>query len=731
MEMNTIFLNRKMKVVLDKKKLDKVGNKVIIATMLKNIESLGFTFSKKVIKSLSSYLKSDIESFYFDILIDLKKMVGANVSYKPMYANFPEQVMMMDEAELYINAITHYVDSILLGTPDPWLPEYPVEKRPKLKGNAKLRVIDLGTEEEFFDIFKGLFNSKVAMSPTDREDIEWVLMNHKGKALDLLPEIIPNKENLAFIIKTFRKNDLLSDGLLKKYFKTATDVLRLATAFSGGDVSLADNTKFISFKRSDRKLILRIMESLSTYIQEDMLRHKNKWIRLGERLHPGEFSSRFPKTYKAFKDIREDEPIVTFNGSVEECFQTNNIKELLALLSSRPGEFARKLDRMLRGFIGDKSKTVLNKFEEVAEKVSSTVLMQVRAHFINRNNQPFRSFFPKGSVANVMTIDNQLPPYKAEVCDRVVEICDNALMKIFEVKGELGKVYVDEALKECTVPFALRSASKSFKTISRGSRITLEPGNTIRLFMHWKNIGSTEPSDDKNAKRRDTSGYYSHEDESGRVDLDLSAVFLNDKFDNMGAICYYDLRNEQYKACHSGDITSAPRGASEFIDIDIKSALKYGARYVVMSVNSYTHQMFKDIPECYAGCMMRTNNNSGEIYEPSTVNNKFDLTAESKIAIPLIFDLLERKLIWCDVSMHASMITSNYGNNVGANNKGVIAMAKTFAKINKPNLYDLFVLHAKSRGKLVKDKDKADFVFSLHKGDVTAYDIEKITSEYL
>ena len=47
---------------------------------------------------------------------------------------------------------------------------------------------------------------------------------------------------------------------------------------------------------------------------------------------------------------------------------------------------------------------------------------------------------------------------------------------------------------------------------------------------------------------------------------------------------------------YSGDITSAPEGASEFIDLEYKKARQFG-RYVVISNTVYTGQNFCDIPE--------------------------------------------------------------------------------------------------------------------------------------
>ena len=137
---------------------------------------------------------------------------------------------------------------------------------------------------------------------------------------------------------------------------------------------------------------------------------------------------------------------------------------------------------------------------------------------------------------------------------------------------------------------------------------------------------------------------------TGRVDIDLSAAMYDEDWQYKRTCILHELTFKNFKAYHSGDITSAPKGASEFIDFDIPSVLKYGGRYVV-NLLSYTDQPYKDLPECFTGWMVRQYPGSGEIFEPSTVQDKVDITADTQISIPVILDLKERKLIWTDLSL--------------------------------------------------------------------------------
>jgi len=696
---NEIYLNRKLKLVIKEK--ESKNSRQHLATMLKNVESLGFIFSKDIVNILKTYSIEDLTRFYKTTIEILKKMVGANVVHNPMYPNFPDQVMEMDELELYFNAIIHY------WTTD--VPEYDKEDRKKLKGKYKLKVVALGTKEDFDNIFKNLFGAKVALSKTDRKDVAWIVRQYREDIVILLPSKISNKENLSYLFGLLKTNNLLSDDILSKWFKTPTDILRLITALSDGDVSLASNTKFINFKRSDRRLFLKVLEN-SGSLGEDILRHKNKWLRVGEILHPMEYKNKYPKCYDIFDKLRNDKKIETFNSKVELCIKENKLSELLVLLESRPGEFARKLDRLLRIFANGRA--IVKSFGEVANKVANPILLQLVAHFKTRNENAYRAFFPKGSIAKIQLIENTLGKIDSDICDEIVDACNNALQLKFASEKTLGNVYIDERLRDYTVPFALRSTSKALKTVTRGSKIEMDKGKAIRMFIYWKNIGKIINQD----------AYY----DKGRVDIDLSAVLYNEDWKYLEHVSYTNLKSAKYQSCHSGDITNAPKGASEFIDVDIESALKYGARYIVMNVLSFTQQPFTDIPTCFAGCMIRDNVDSGDIFEPKTVQHKFDITTDSTIVIPLIFDLVDNKIIWSDVALSSQ---ARY-NAVECNQTGIIAMGKALTTLSKPNLYDLFTLHTHARGKLVEKKKDADVIFSVDEG-ITPYDIDVIIGEYL
>ncbi|RXZ80940.1 cytoplasmic protein [Paenibacillaceae bacterium] len=668
-----------------------------IATAMKNIEYLGFTFSKQLMDVVQTLSVAEFTALYREVVSGLESLVGANVIFKPMYPGFPQQVMMANEAELYINAVLHYVT---LG-----MPAYVKEERSPLLDQIDLEVIELGSGEQFDGIIRNLIQSNVSISATDKEDIEWAIAAY-DEMTTLLPDEIPLKENVGFVVHALLKYNKASTMQISKYFKTATDVLRLAVALSDGDVSLAANTKFRKFKRSERRLLLGLLDQCGNIV-EDMLRHKQRWIRLGEILHPAEYRGRYSNCCDAFHKLRNNLPVETFRGKVEEALRYRNIDWAVELLQQRPGEFARRLDHLLR--ISADYALIIAKFDEAAQQVSTPVLLQVLEHFKRRDEQhELRTFFPKGNVAKATAVQNTLPAIDTDACAAVVQLCRSTLIDRFAQLPPLGNVYVEEQLQQYLVPFSQRSASKALRTIVRGSKLAMPEGDTIRFFLWWKEgkVGG-QPT--------------------GRVDIDLSAVMYDEKWQYIEHISYTNLRSSKYKAAHSGDITSAPHGACEFIDIDIPSVIQYGGRYIVTSLHVFTGQPYCNLPECFAGWMMRKRPASGEIFEPATVRDKIDLAADTRIAIPVVIDLVERTLIWTDLALKKY---PNFHNNIEDNYKGITLMGKAMASLVKPSLYELFLLHAAARGRLVESPELAETVFAVNSG-ITPYDISTIMAEFI
>jgi stress response protein SCP2 len=276
-----------------------------------------------------------------------------------------------------------------------------------------------------------------------------------------------------------------------------------------------------------------------------------------------------------------------------------------------------------------------------------------------------------------------------------------ALERRFAKLPPLGRVFIDPSINGLCVPLSLRTASRSLRTVGRGSRLPLPAGDTIRLFMWWH-------------------------DSDRRTDLDLCAVGFNAQCQPVGEVTYYDLRGLPDSA-HSGDITSAPKGASEFIDLNRPALVEAGIRYVMMTVMSFTRQPFIELKGAFAGFMARESAQSGEIYEPKTVHTRFDLASASQLVTPIVLDLEENTAIWLDLAISHNELRER---SVAANRASMQSLLWPAIARPMPDLMELFTTHAHARGTLVATREEADFVIGPW-GNLDPFDVPTILSQYV
>lgn len=709
--LNSILLSKTASVFVPESTSDKNTKKKHISAFLIDISQFGFTFSKDVILSLRNLSKNEVKALHSEVVENLKEMVGANVRYKALYPSFPDGI---PDNDLFLNSGNKEFISFLeyLGFNfDISMDELFIEKeRPALAEVPDFKTIKLATTETVETFFKNLLASKAVLSVSDKEAVEFLVSYFGDRSVNFLPETFDIKENLAFIAPLFFSLNENNIERLKPYFVTATDVLRLAVSLSGGDVSLKQATHFISFKNKQRKLLLTLLNNVKNP-EEDMVRHASKWIRLGERLHPGSYA-KLTTANRAFKTLRNDiRSIETFNKRMKNAMKANQYDVLFSILKERPGEFIRNLDFMLRKSTGEVKTSVLSVLPELAEKVNIKLLLQVKKHFENRRKAvSLRYFSPKGNIAKIKVMED-VSTYgfisKKDV-DSVVEILETAIVKQLAVRENLGNVFIDEKLKGFLVPTSQRAANASLRNLVRGSQVDFDTDATIRMFLWWVENSS-----------------------SGRVDVDLSAVAFDEDWKYQGHLSYTNSR--MGNSVHSGDFTSAPapHGASEFIDIDVQSFVNSGVRYVVMNLYSFSGQQFSQF-ESFAGFMKRKQPERGGEFEPKTVVDKFSVSGEGQYAIPVVFDLVAGKAIWTDISVSSAI---NY-QNVESTRGNMTLMGKAIVDyINtKPNLYELFELHAKARAssinKELEEGETYDIIFSVEEG-ITPFMLDEIMANWL
>ena len=646
-------------------------NQSAAAALQAELMQLGYMLDVEAFGQVA-YAPTDwLRTYYEEVVGYLKKALGADRSYQPFYRNFPTQVMEMNRLDLFLNAVYHYWSN---GT---WEPSQALKDRGIHFENTDFRMIHLGTETSLKEIFTQMVSINQSLTESDKETVAWFIDVYGAENL-VLPAAIPFKETLC----------ILAAKKMKVPVRNATDVLRVAVYLSGGDISLPKTSPpvFRKFVRSERRFLMDLFAATDLNVAE-MKRHEGSWLRLGEKLHPGELVKKYPAAVEAFRQLREQpngDPsefskmprfaVRTFNGEVDLAFQ-ESFRSGVNLLKTRPGELARRLDWLLRHSIDEDY--VLGCFRSVGNRVSGKVLFEMYTHFQNRLKAGVpRVIRLKSKRAKIKTLP-ALDPLPAEIVASVQRTIMFILSEKIAAKPKLGRVWLDERLRDIPLPFSMRSINSGIRTYVRGTRIPFRAdAKVIRPFIHWH-------------------------DEYGSIDLDLSVGFYSEEFKSKGHISFTNLRlsGPLKGVCHSGDIRHRVGACAEYVDIPVQELLDAGVRYAIVHVFNYNGESLHSVKDCVFGLMEREVAVAGEIFVPKTISNCMGMANEGNSLIICVIDLLKRNYIWADTECDRGLAVLEETRGPAGE------ILRSLILNDKMTVYDLLKIHAESRGTLVASKD--------------------------
>lgn len=457
---NTIAIDRGL-ILVPPVVGDGNDNTLLTASLQAELMNLGFVMERPAFEAARVAARDWLVPYHQEVVPHLRKRLGADRAYAPFYVNFPAQVMATSHLELFVNAVVHYWSN---GT---WEPPQVLRDRGFAFENVKFKPVRLGTDEDLKREFTKLVSINQSLTEQDKSTLAWMIDTY-GKEGLTLPTVVPFKETLC----------LLAAKGLDVPIKTPTDVLRVAVYLSGGDVSLPgvlkptmketrpgvqqwyldhmrkaqlaarEKFKFKKFSRPQRRLLLGLLEQSGSSVAAmtaEMQRHLGRWLRLGEVLHVGEHAARYPRAAEAFgilRNQRKGKKVRTYAARVDLAFAAD-WRTGVDLLATRPGEFARRLDWMLRSF---DPAHVLAAFERVAPDVSAKVLFELNDHFAARAKAGVpRAVMLKGKRAKTKTLA-PLPPMDADLVQRVGNTIRGVMLRRIAALPPLGRVWVDPRL---------------------------------------------------------------------------------------------------------------------------------------------------------------------------------------------------------------------------------------------------------------------------------------------
>ena len=677
------------------------------ATLIKKFEGYGYIFSKELAIAISKEERN--------VIIDKLKAVikviedfKSDKNYTVFYKNFPDEVINMSEVDLYINQILHYWIGYLPSSNENIIKE-DVEPS-KLVKSRELNLID---DEMIEKLFIDLLSSNVTLSEQYLDDV-CVLTNNKSiKELEKYMEYIQMKETLTTVSSYILKKE----GVLIGNFKTATDILRLIAKISGDELN-NKHIHFAYFSRTELSQLMTKLENLQNPMP-DIKRYSKPWHTFFKLYAKKINFHKYPKVRNAVDMLFGDISYMTDRGKINEKIKRlpimseeeldNFVKEYIVFY----GDYIREILSLLNKAKENQYEELLLGLENCVDKVNTRVLFQLYDRIINlkaKDKTVPRLVNSKGKWRRL----RESISLSDELLNRVLQIVEDGIKTQLKEKENLGKIFIDEDYKNIMLTTSEKDSNVSLRPMTRGSRIKFNPNaEVLRFFVAWKNL------DEKTLKELNTA--YSKLDEKtlkeltpmySRVDVDLSALTFNENLEFNDVVAYYNQKKSGF--AFSGDITNAPEGALEYIDVfDLERLKKKGNRYILMQIRSYNGYTFEEINSVYAGVMELTSIEAKEkknMYS-TAIAEGFQIVSSERTTNTILVDLKNYEYIWLDMNMDSYKLdifqnALNYEEIPYLND-----MLRYFSRKQYVTMYDLLKLNADVRGVLTKDKKEADVIF--------------------
>jgi hypothetical protein len=568
---------------------------------------LGFKMNTALLRKLASLSVQDVGVIGRSLYHTVETMVGAHVKHNPLFKTFPDVVFDVHQwwrGFSSVPSVCHTFEE-MLGVHDEYLE----------KSANKYKVLDVGDSlpVECGRLFAQMAESPLPMTEDDKAIFDYLCVAFGNY---VVPSTIPVAETRA-IVNGHRLRQELPLAV-----QSSTDILRAIAHRCGAPTDLIAPFKFKSLPRRERALIGNAFNVRSSTFFDGVPTHKEQWKRAFERLHPYEIKSaglRYAADV-AFGKIVHTTPM----GYLELYFSTQDLGSILDLARKNPGIIVRSMDRILRTFPED-YEFIVGALPEIVSGVSTRVLVGLYNSLDGRDVPAVRRAFTntkgkthvqEGDTRN--TIPSVVTTAVRDVLKRVIA------ERIF---GGKNVVVGDESILHMAVPTSEKNGVKGVGSWSVGSRLPVKPvedARILRFFMYWRET-------------------------AWRTDYDLSVLLLDRNLNLLTHCSFRSLLGSGLT--HSGDITTAPRGASEFIDVDTLN-LPRGTAHIVPCVNVFAGESFNEVKESFFGYMLRDSYKGGAPFEPLSVETKTNLRGEGQVSIPMMFSKVDALNRWESLTLN-------------------------------------------------------------------------------
>ena len=548
-------------------------------TFNENVKSYGFKLDAESIYAISC------SSNHKELYDNFKDMLST-VNAKPMYPNFPDQVLEMDELTFRFHQMLHYASTygrelyegceVLKG----WLPEYKEEERLEDKQLLEYKVIKAVTVKECCDMIV----SKIVEKKERFTIQEANIVKYFAKNFDLNIVEVPFKENLATNLVSFIDEDKeLGKKYMLKLCKHTGDVYKIINMYN----QYRDKNKNKHLSTSKKRMFVSVLESFPLNDFKNNI-YQSKRIfetEIDAILRTISFTNLAKNT--EFKEVvrqARNKEIKSWYSGLEKRIESKSHKEVLEYLKERPGEFLRRVFRLIKlGYTRDELLSAL--------KDSDNYKMQTIVETIDKEinilaNELIEEPFMKETISKKTGRETLIEIFKELLFFKYQNI---------ETPLKNKKVFVDNTVFNLNESFIKTNSKGEDSSYIRGGLAFTIPEDVdiLRFFVYW--------------------------DDEERIDIDLHAYFetLNGGKGRIG----WDASYNTCGVTHSGDITHS--NAAEYIDVDMDAAAKHDVKFIKLDIYSYTSVAFKDIATIFCGMMAVSKKSKGKKMKLHDIKNEF------------------------------------------------------------------------------------------------------------
>ena len=388
-----------------------------------------------------------------------------------------------------------------------------------------------------------------------------------------------------------------------------------------------ENIKKLNFKNQHRKLISKIINTLfkeGNCNIKDCFEKKDIWCGLLHHIH---FQPKTPNARKFVNLIRKKGNISVYS-EFERLLNSGNVKKAVDCLVDGKGDGA-----LLRKFNYVISKCNDSEIRYVMKKIKSKnaiILIQLMMQYANYVPNAVRYF--KFTKYNKLKSHKETPLEQSkrqsnlscETAKKIYRKTTNLLKKL--LYGKLGKVYICDKAYNVALPLQENTANYGYGVLSKGSQIHIGKDKKIRAFTYWEGVD----------------------------DVDLSIIGITENGEQIEFSWRSMFNNQSNEITYSGDQVSGFNGASEYFDVDIALFRKKHPEisYLVFCNNVYSMMHFNEFL-CKAGYMLRDINDSGEVFEPKTVESSFIVNSNTTFVYLFGIDLRKGDFVWLNASRNS------------------------------------------------------------------------------